>query len=118
MTETQAAESSGIGAIIRGLIEELIGEDKTVIEVPFGNGFFNISSSTVTMWIIMAVLILICIILSANLKVYNISKRQAITESILLIFSTCSCVGGVPAYLTTAVLYCEPDPPNPLKLLI
>ena len=103
MTETQAAESSGIGAIIRGLIEELIGEDKTVIEVPFGNGFFNISSSTVTMWIIMAVLILICIILSANLKVYNISKRQAITESIVV--GLRNLVGGFLGH--TAIEYTD-----------
>ncbi|MCR5770227.1 MAG: F0F1 ATP synthase subunit A [Butyrivibrio sp.] len=84
MTETAATESSGIGAVIRGLIEELIGEDKTVIEIPFGDGFFNISSSTVTMWKIMAVLIILCIIMSWNLKVYNISKRQAITESFVV----------------------------------
>lgn len=84
MTQTQATESTGIGSLIRGLIEELIGTDKTVIEIPFGNGFFNISSSTVTMWKIMAVLIVVCIVLSWNLKVYNISKRQAVTESIVV----------------------------------
>jgi len=84
MCDSLLAEQSGIGTLVKNLINELIGEDKTAIEIPFGNGFFNINQSVVATWIIMLILLAICLILTTNLKVYNISKRQAIAESIVI----------------------------------
>ncbi|WP_051233685.1 FoF1 ATP synthase subunit A [Butyrivibrio sp. NC3005] len=81
--EATGAESGGIGAIIKGVINELIGSDKTAIVVPFGHGMFNINQSVVDTWIVMLVLLVVCLILTTNLKVHNISKRQALAESIV-----------------------------------
>ncbi|WP_026508039.1 F0F1 ATP synthase subunit A [Butyrivibrio sp. MC2013] len=78
---------------IKDLFTELLGEDKTAIEIPFGNGFFNINQSVVNSWIIMAVLLVISIFLTHNLKVFNISKRQAVTEFIVL--SLRNLIGGI-----------------------
>ena len=46
-------------------------------------GDFEISETLVVTWIVMAVITLLCIILTRNLKVENISKRQALAEFIV-----------------------------------
>lgn len=69
---------------MKELLNELLMEDKTLIHVPFGNGFFDIYRSVVITWIVMAVVIVLVIILTSNLKVHNISKRQAALEAAVL----------------------------------
>ncbi len=69
---------------MKELLNELLMEDKTLIHVPFGNGFFDICKSVVVTWIVMAVVIVLIIALTSNLKVHNISKRQAALESAVL----------------------------------
>ncbi len=69
---------------MKELLNELLMEDKTLIHVPFGNGFFDIYTSVVVTWIIMAVVIVLVLILTSNLKVHNISRRQAALESAVI----------------------------------
>ncbi len=69
---------------MKELLNELLMEDKTLIHVPFGNGFFDIYKSVVVTWILLAVVIVLILILTHNLKVHNISKRQAALESAVL----------------------------------
>lgn len=90
------------------LMEELKCE--TVFTIPVFGGI-GISESVVVTWIIMAVLVLIAIILTRNLKIDHISKRQAIAETIVtkLTSMTEGMIGKegkafVP-YLTTVLLY-------------
>lgn len=63
------------------LQEELT--DATVFTIPLGKISIPISESTAVSWVVMAVLIVLCIILGSNLKVNNISKRQAAAEFIV-----------------------------------
>ena len=58
-------------------------EIRTVFTVPVGKWEIPISESTVVTWIIIGVVLLICLILGTNLKVKNISKRQALSEFIV-----------------------------------
>lgn len=53
---------------------------KTVFVLPLGEGI-PIHESVVVTWIIMAVLILLSIVLTRDLKVENVSKRQLILET-------------------------------------
>ena len=69
---------------MKELLNELLMEDKTLIHVPFGNGFFDIYKSVVVTWIILAVVIVLVLILTRDLKVHNISKRQAAIESAVM----------------------------------
>ncbi len=69
---------------MKELLNELLMEDKTLIHVPFGNGFFDIYKSVVVTWILLAVVIVLILILTHNLKVHNISRRQAALESAVL----------------------------------
>ena len=69
---------------MKEMLNELLMADKTLIHVPFGNGFFDIYKSTVVSWIVLAVLIILIVALTSNLKVHNISKRQAAVESAVL----------------------------------
>jgi F-type H+-transporting ATPase subunit a len=69
---------------MKELLNELLMEDKTLIHIPFGNGFFDIYKSVVVTWIVMAVVIVLILILTSNLKVHNISKRQAALESAVM----------------------------------
>ena len=69
-----------LGSIAERLMEEL--ECKTVFTIPLFGGI-GVSESVVVTWIIMAVLILIAFILTRNLKIKNISKRQAVAELIV-----------------------------------
>lgn len=79
-------EEKRMESIVEKLQEEL--NCATVIKVPFLSkipliGTDGISESIVVTWIIMAVLILFSIIMTRNLKVHNISKRQAVIELIV-----------------------------------
>ena len=51
-----------------------------VDETAFSIGPIAISESTVVSWVVMAIIIALCIFLGSNLRVHNISKRQAIAE--------------------------------------
>ena len=90
------------------LQEEML--DNTVLTIPIGKGI-GISESTVVSWIVMAVIILLCIILGSNLKVRNISRRQAAAEFIVTKLETMivgfTGEGGRPyaLYLFTVLLY-------------
>ncbi len=69
---------------MKELLNELLMEDKTFIHVPFGNGFFDIYKSVVVTWGMILVVTVLVILLTSNLKVHNISKRQAALESVVL----------------------------------
>lgn len=62
------------------LMEKL--ECKTVFTIPILGGI-QIKESVVVTWIVMAVITLICFLLTRNLKVENIGKRQAAAEFIV-----------------------------------
>lgn len=62
------------------LLEELTCE--TAFTIPVLGGI-EVAESTVITWVIMAVLVLISMILTRNLKVNQISKRQAAAECIV-----------------------------------
>lgn len=95
-------------SIAKSLMEEL--ECETAFTIPVFGGI-EIAESVVVTWIIMAVLILAAIILTRNLKIDHISKRQAAAE--LIVTKLTGMVEGmigpegkayVP-YLTTVLLY-------------
>lgn len=105
-----------MGNLAEALLEEL--ECKTVFKIPiaikgiesYADGI-PIHESVVVTWIIMAVLILLSIFLTRNMKVDHISKRQAVAE--LIVTKLTGLVEGmigehgkeyVP-YLTTVLLY-------------
>ena len=69
---------------MKELLSELLMEDKTFIHVPFGNGFFDIYKSVVVTWGILVLVTVLVLILTRDLKVHNISKRQAAMESAVL----------------------------------
>jgi F-type H+-transporting ATPase subunit a len=69
---------------MKEMLNELLMADKTLIHVPFGNGFFDIYKSVVVSWGVLAVLILLILILTHNLKVHTISRRQAALETAYL----------------------------------
>ena len=69
---------------MKELLVELLMEDKTLIHVPFGNGFFDINKSVVVTWGILVLVTLLVIFLTSGLKVHNISKRQAAVEAAVL----------------------------------
>ena len=94
--------------LAKNLMEEL--ECKTVFTIPVLGGL-EIKESIVVTWIIMAVLILLSIFLTRNLKIDHISKRQAVAE--LIVTKLTGIVEGmigekgkafVP-YLTTVLVY-------------
>nr|WP_026522074.1 F0F1 ATP synthase subunit A [Butyrivibrio sp. VCB2001] len=69
---------------MKEMLNELLMADKTLIHVPFGDGLFDIYKSTVVSWIVLAILIVLIVALTSNLKVHNISRRQAAVESAVL----------------------------------
>lgn len=69
---------------MKELLVELLMEDKTLIHVPFGNGFFDINKSVVVTWGILVLVTLLVILLTSGLKVHNISRRQAAVEAAVL----------------------------------
>lgn len=90
------------------LIEEL--ECETVFTIPIFGGI-DVAESTVITWIIMAVLILFSFIMTRNLKIDHISKRQAVIELVVTkLTGICENMIGeegkryVP-YLTTVMIY-------------
>ena len=94
--------------LAKNLMEEL--ECKTVFSIPVLGGL-EIKESIVVTWIIMAVLILLSIFLTRNMKIDHISKRQAVAE--LIVTKLTGIVEGmigekgkafVP-YLTTVLVY-------------
>ena len=94
--------------LAKNLMEEL--ESKTVFTIPVLGGL-EIKESIVVTWIIMAVLILLSIFLTRNMKIDHISKRQAVAE--LIVTKLTGIVEGmigekgkafVP-YLTTVLVY-------------
>ena len=66
---------------MKELLVELLMEDKTLIHVPFGNGFFDINKSVVVTWGILVFVTVLVIFLTSGLKVHNISKKQAAVEA-------------------------------------
>lgn len=64
--------------LAQNLIEEL--QCETVFTIPILGGI-PVSEAVVVTWIIMAVLVLVSFILTRNLKVDHISKRQAVAEA-------------------------------------
>lgn len=94
--------------LAKNLMEEL--ECETVFTVPVFGGI-PISESVVVTWIIMAVLIVAAFLLTRNLKTQNISKRQAIAETIVtkLLGMVEDMTGPEGAkyvpYLTTVLIY-------------
>ena len=94
--------------LAKNLMEEL--ECKTVFTITVLGGL-EIKESIVVTWIIMAVLILLSIFLTRNMKIDHISKRQAVAE--LIVTKLTGIVEGmigekgkafVP-YLTTVLVY-------------
>ncbi len=90
------------------LIEEL--ECETVFTIPILGGI-DVAESTVVTWMIMAVLILGAFILTRNLRIDHIRKRQAVAELIVTkLTGMCEGMIGeagiryVP-YLTTVLIY-------------
>ena len=73
-----AQTASKLVAETRELIKEL--EVETVFSFKIAGYKIDVAESVVVTWIIMAVLILAAIILTRNLKVHNISKRQALIK--------------------------------------
>ncbi|MBO4696672.1 MAG: F0F1 ATP synthase subunit A [Lachnospiraceae bacterium] len=66
-------------------LSEIINEElevKEVFRIPIFGGI-PVSESVVVTWIIMAVMILCAILLTRNMKLHNISKRQAFAEWIV-----------------------------------
>lgn len=97
-----------MGSLAEDLMHEL--ECEVVFTIPIGKGI-PVYESVVVTWIIMAVLIVLAIIFTRNLKVDHISKRQAIAE--LVYTKLTDLVSGmigekglayVP-YLVTVLLY-------------
>ena len=52
---------------MKEMLNELLMADKTLIHIPFGNGFFDIYKSVVVSWIVLAVLITLILVLTSNL---------------------------------------------------
>ena len=69
---------------MKELLNEILMEDKTLIHFPFGNGFFDIYKSVVVSWGIIAFVFIFILFMTRDMKVHNISKRQAAVESFVL----------------------------------
>ena len=97
-----------MGDLAETLAEEL--ECQVAFTIPIGNGI-PIYESVVVTWIIMAVLVIFAFCMTRNLKVHNISKRQAFIEMVVTKL-TGMVEGMLPSkgrkyvpYLTTVLLY-------------
>ena len=69
---------------MKELLNEILMEDKSLIHFPFGNGFFDIYKSVVVSWGIIAFVFIFILFMTRDMKVHNISKRQAAVESFVL----------------------------------
>ena len=76
--------------LAQNLIEEL--QCETVFTIPILGGI-PVSEAVVVTWIIMAVLVVVSFILTRNLKVDHISKRQAIGAGIAVLGSFGAGIG-------------------------
>ena len=68
-------------------IDKILKADKTAIPIDIGigpPGFFDISVSVVVTWGIMLFCLILCIFLTYNLRIDNISRKQAAIELIYL----------------------------------
>ena len=65
------------------LYEILMG-DKALIHIPYGDGFFDIYKSVVVSWLVIAIVFFLILFMTHDLKVHNISKRQAAVESFVI----------------------------------
>lgn len=65
------------------LYEILMG-DKALIHIPYGDGFFDIYKSVVVSWLVIAIVFFLILFMTSDLKVHNISKRQAAVESFVI----------------------------------
>ena len=74
-----------MGNLTESLMEELNCE--TVFTIPIFGGI-GVSESVVVTWIIMAVMVLVAFILTRNLRIDHISKRQAVAETIVTNLTT------------------------------
>lgn len=100
-----------MGNIKEEIMKELTCEDVFTFDIPGINYTVHISEAIVVTWIIMAALILISFLLTRNLKVHNISKRQAAVE--LIVTKLTGLVEGMVGhkgkeyvtYLTTLLLF-------------
>lgn len=96
-----------------GLAEELLEElnVETVFTIHLGSYYIPIAESTVITWVVMAVILVLSLILTCNLKVHNISKRQLVAETIVIKLENfvTGMVGeeakGYVPYLCTVLLY-------------
>lgn len=71
-----------MGSLAKELLEEL--QCETVFTIHLGKYDIPIAESTVVTWIIMAVVLLISLFLTRNLRVHDISKRQLVAETIVI----------------------------------
>ncbi len=100
------------GDSLEGLADKLVEEleVETVFTIPIGDGI-PVAESVVVTWIIMAVLLIFCFIMTRNLKVRGISRRQAVIETIVVKLEnlTAGMVGergrGLTPYLVTILMY-------------
>jgi F-type H+-transporting ATPase subunit a len=113
MWSTKSTKNNRKGDGFLGDLAEKLAEElncNVAFTIPIFGGI-KIYESVVVTWIIMAVLIIAAFILTRNLKVHNISKRQAFVETVVTKLT--GMVEGmlgpegksyVP-YLTTVLLY-------------
>lgn len=73
--------SENVGDLAGELLKELNCE--TVFTIHIGKYNIPIAESTVITWGIMAVVLIVSIILTRNLKVHNVGKRQLLVESMV-----------------------------------
>jgi F-type H+-transporting ATPase subunit a len=69
---------------IKEVLKELLMEDKTLIHLPFGNGNFDFNKSVVLSWVFIFVVFILILFFTHDMKIHNISKRQAAVESFVL----------------------------------
>lgn len=107
-SENSIKEMKLMDKIADRLLEELNCD--TVFTIPIFGGI-GVSESVVVTWIIMAVMILTAFILTRNLKITHISKRQAVAEFIVTkLTDMCEEMVGPKGkqyteYLVTVLLY-------------
>lgn len=68
-------------------IDKILNADKTVIHLDIGigpPGFFDITRSVVLTWIIIAICLIVCLLVTSGLQVEHITKRQAAIELVVI----------------------------------
>jgi len=95
-------------SLAENIMEELNCE--TVFTIPVLNGI-GVSESVVITWVIMAILVILAIIFTRNLRVENIGRRQLVVETAVVGLK--NIVGGIIGeegtkyvpYLVTVIIY-------------